>query len=72
MAHKKKKYDDWDNSRKAFRWRLKHNILTNTDKQRLEKHSEVKHQSKINALIQSGEVRTKIKRGGNMVNVRKH
>ena len=36
MAHKTKKYENTDNSRKAYRWRLKHNCLTDADKQRLE------------------------------------
>jgi len=72
MAHKKKIYEDYDNSRKAYRWRKKNNCMTKADLEREEKHAEIRHGSKMEALINSGEVKVKVKRGGNMVNVRKH
>ena len=46
MAHKNKKFDDNDNSRQAFRYRLKHNSLTKNDKKRLETKNQVDHNSK--------------------------
>ena len=61
MAHKIKKYSDSDNSRKAFKWRKKHGLETEADKERIEKTQEVRHGSKMESLIQSGEIRTKIK-----------
>lgn len=64
MAHKNKKFNDNNNSRQAFRWRLKNNRLTEHDKKRLEQKEQVVHNSKQQALIQSGEIKTKIKRGG--------
>ena len=63
MAHKNKTFDDNDNSRQAFRWRLKNNKLTENDKKRLEAKEQVSHNSKL-ALIQSGQIVTKVKRGG--------
>ena len=66
MAHKNKKNNvhDNDNSRRAFRYRLRNNCLTENDKKRLETKDQVTHNSKQQALIQSGMVVTKIKRGG--------
>lgn len=72
MAHKQKSFNDSDNSRSAYRWRKKNNLLTKADLEREEIKNNVDHQSKIKSLIESGEIVTKIKRGGNMVNVRKH
>ena len=61
MAHKKNKFLDSDNSRKAYRWRKRNDCMTKADIERESIHSETKHQSKLNALIQSGEIKTKIK-----------
>lgn len=74
MAHRKNKpYLDSDNSRQAYRWRKRNGCMTNMDKKRNETYQETSHNSKINALIQSGEVKTKIKRGGiKNFNIRKH
>lgn len=61
MAHKKKKFADSDNSRKAFRWRKRNNCMTHEDIKRDELNGETNHGSKIQALIESGEVKVKIK-----------
>lgn len=72
MAHKNKTYEDSDNSRQAFRYRQRHNKETKADRERLETKNQVRHGSKLEALIQSGEIRTSVRRKGNQVNLRKH
>ncbi len=73
MAHKiNKKYNDSDNSRQAFRWRQKHGLETKADRERKETKENVDHGSKMRALIESGEIKTSIRRKGNQVNLRKH
>ena len=72
MSHSKK-FKDSDNSRSAYRYRVRNNIMTAQDKKRLELNQNTQHGKKLEALIQSGEVRTKIKRGGTKIfNIRKH
>ena len=72
MAHKNKTYSDLDNSRPAYHWRKKNNKVTKADKEREEIKNNVDPQSKLKALIESGEIKTKLKRKGNQVNLRKH
>lgn len=74
MAHKaNRKYLDSDNSRKAFRWRLRKGCMTSADKKRKEMMETTEHGKKLKALIESGEIKTKIIRGGKkMFNLRKH
>jgi len=72
MAHKSKTYEDSDNSRQAFRYRQRHNLTTNADRKRQEIKDNVDHGSKMRALIESGEIKTSIRRKGNQVNLRKH
>lgn len=62
MAHKqKRKFNDWDNSRQAYRWRKRNNCMTEADKDREYEHSKTEHKKALFDRIQSGEIRTKIK-----------
>ena len=73
MARRKnKKYDDSDNSRQAFRWRQRHGVVTKADQDRIYTKEAVDPNSKTRALIESGQIITKIKRKGNQVNFRRH
>jgi len=46
MAHKKKNYNNDDNSRKAYKYRLRNNCLTEKDKERLKAKQEASQTSK--------------------------
>lgn len=64
MAHKNKRYEDSDNSRQAFKYRMRHGTLTKFDLERIAEKERVRHNSKVEALLQSGQIVTKVKRGG--------